>query len=166
MSDNKTAIEFSKARLKQMRKGEVLRTIKKYFGPSTALAAAIMGNIDVETGGSFDFKQKQYEGGPGRGLFQFDWHKKHYAEYLDEEGLKDGIDTQVRYVYDNIYGKKQKVLGEGNAKKLRGIFTSDDPIAISNMFEKRFLKPKKEKAHSDRRRASTTDFLFELTPQQ
>jgi hypothetical protein len=149
-----------------MRKGEVLKTIKKYFGPSTAVAAAIMGNIDVETGGSFDFKQKQYKGGPGRGLFQFDWHKKPYAEYLEEEGLTDSMDTQVRYVAENIYGKKQKVLGQGNAKKLRGIFTSDDPIAISDMFEQKFLNPNEEKAHSDRRRASTMNFLFELTPQQ
>lgn len=30
----------------------------------------IMGNISVETGGSFDYQQKQSGGGPGRGLFQ------------------------------------------------------------------------------------------------
>ena len=33
--------------------------------------AAIMGNIDVETGGSFDFMQQQNKG-PGYGLFQFE----------------------------------------------------------------------------------------------
>lgn len=166
MADNKNTTEFSKDRLKQMRKSEVLKTIKKYFGPSTAVAAAIMGNIDVETGGSFDFKQKQYRGGPGRGLFQFDWHRKHYAEYLEEEGLTDSMDTQVRYVAENIYGKKQDVVGQGNARKLRNIFKTDDPVAISDMFQARFLNPKKEKAHTDRRRSSTMDFLFELSPEQ
>jgi hypothetical protein len=40
-----------------------------------------MANIHVETGGTFDYKTKQ-KGGNGYGLFQFDFLKKYYLEYL------------------------------------------------------------------------------------
>ena len=41
-----------------------------------------MGNIDVETGGSYSYTQKQYGGGNGYGLFQFDFLKSYYYDYL------------------------------------------------------------------------------------
>ena len=50
---------------------EIIYILKKE-GFSPKESAAILGNIDVETDGSFDYLQKQYEGGPGRGLFQFE----------------------------------------------------------------------------------------------
>ncbi len=37
-----------------------------------------MANIDVETGGTFDWQQLQIGGGNGYGLFQFDGKKKYY----------------------------------------------------------------------------------------
>mgnify|MGYP003338265303 CR=1 FL=1 len=55
-------------------------TIYNYLlekGFSKEAAAGIMGNIDVETGGTYDYLQKQ-DGGKGEGLFQFDFMKKVY----------------------------------------------------------------------------------------
>ena len=40
-----------------------------------------MANISVETGGTFDYTIKQ-KGGNGYGLFQFDYLRKHYENYL------------------------------------------------------------------------------------
>ena len=83
---------------------------------------------------------------------------------MKSKKLKDSIDSQVRYVHDNIYGDQQKFLGEGNAKKLRDVFKTDDPIAISDMFEKKFLRPNPEKAHSDRRREASRMYSLAFIP--
>lgn len=40
-----------------------------------------MGNIHVETGGTYDYRTKQI-GGNGYGLFQFDFLKPFYRTYL------------------------------------------------------------------------------------
>lgn len=49
--------------------------------------AAIMGNIEVETGGTFDYTQKQI-GRPngGYGLFQLDYQKKNYYDFCEKHG--------------------------------------------------------------------------------
>ena len=57
-------------------------TIYNYLlekGFSEEAAAGIMGNIDIETGGSYDYQQKQKGGGKGYGLFQFDFMNKYYG---------------------------------------------------------------------------------------
>ena len=144
---------------------QVGNTVEKYFPDNPYVITAMLGNIDVETGGSFDFKQKQYEGGPGYGLFQFDFHKPNYRKYLKRKGLQDSEDSQVRYVHDSIYGDEQEHLGWGNAKKLRELFASSkDPVEISDMIVKRFLKPKKGKEHIDRRREASRMYTMALTP--
>lgn len=166
-----TTSEYSQKRAKQIelhnRMGEVGRAIEKYFGPrlkSDSLIPAIsamLGNINVETGNTFDFKQKQ-KGGNGYGLFQFDFHKPYYQRYLQSKGLEDNTDSQVRYVYDNIFGDRQRIMGEGNAKKMREAFQSTDPIAISDSFQNIFLKP--GKPHQDRRREATRMYSLAFSP--
>jgi hypothetical protein len=49
-------------------------------------------------------------------------------------------------------------------KKLRAVFKINDPIAISDMFEKRFLRPNPEKAHSDRRREASRMYSLAFIP--
>lgn len=86
---------FSKNELK------IKDLLAKYF-PERAIPG-IMGNIDVETGGSFDYKEKQ-KGGAGYGLFQFDYQKPYYFAWLKKEGLNDTPENQIRFVSENIYG--------------------------------------------------------------
>jgi hypothetical protein len=163
--------EFAMGRAKQIeldrRLGEVGMAIEKYFGPelqSESLipaVSAMLGNINVETGNTFDFKQKQ-KGGNGYGLFQFDFHKPYYRRYLESKGLEDSVDSQVRYVYDNIFGDQQKIMGEGNAEKMREALKATDPLAISDSFQNIFLKP--GKPHQDRRREASRMYSILLTP--
>ena len=80
---------------------ETVELLAQYF-PDRAIPG-IMGNIDVETGGSFNYQQKQ-KGGPGYGLFQFDFQKPYYFAWLKEEGLEDSPENQIRFVSENIYG--------------------------------------------------------------
>lgn len=166
--DNVTVSQQARKRQKQMeldhRVRDVARSIQKRFGSSAPMISAMLGNINVETGNTFDYKQKQ-ENGPGEGLFQFDFHKRNYKKYLNRKGLQDGIDSQVEYVYDNIYGDEQEFLGSGNAKKLRHLFaTSADPTKISDGFQNIFLRPNKKKAHTDRRREASRMYSLAFTP--
>ena len=118
--------------------------------------------LDVETGGTFDFKQKQ-KGGNGYGLFQFDFHKPYYKKFLKDNELEDSVDSQVRYTFENIYGNQQEVLGEGNAEKLRNSFkTKSNPIELSDDIMNIFLRP--GKPHADRRRESTRMYSSAITP--
>ena len=170
MADNKTPKDFISVRtqeiedreLKDFRMRQVGDTLEQYFGSNPALISAMLGNIDVETGGTFDFKQKQ-KGGNGYGLFQFDFHKPYYKKFLKDNELEDSVDSQVRYTFENIYGNQQEVLGEGNAEKLRDAFkTKSNPIELSDDIMNIFLRP--GKPHADRRRESTRMYSLAITP--
>ena len=69
---------------------EQVYNLLKEEGFSSCAIYAIMGNIRVEAGKSFNYKQKQKSGGPGYGLFQMEYGKKEmkgkrdvYDEYLE-----------------------------------------------------------------------------------
>ncbi len=132
---------------------------RKYFGNDPAVLAGLTGNAAVESAYSFDPAQKQIGGGKGYGVYQFDFHRPYYNKFLKDNNLKDDVDSQNKYVYENIYGDLQNIVGEGNAEALREAFESGDPQLINETFRTRFLKPNPEKAHTDRR-AAQTDFYF------
>lgn len=151
--------------------------------------AAMLANIDVETGGSFDFTQKQtisgragdpktVKGG-GVGLFQFDDYQKGvgneswYKEYLKDSGKKDSTESQIDYVLDAIYAESDKdvgwksklKIGKGDLEVLKQYLdTTENPRDIADAFVDRF-----EKAgipHSDKRRNRTDKYFKELSSEQ
>jgi hypothetical protein len=149
MASNQTKEQFVKNREQVANFHALGDAIRKYFGNNPYVISAMLGNSAVETGNSFDYQQKQV-GGPAVGVFQFDFHLPYYKKYLKDKGLSDSIDSQVRYVYDNIYGDKQNIMGAGNAQKLRDEFNKKDVVAVSDAFQNIFLRP--GKPHQDRRR--------------
>ena len=82
--------------------------LRRYF-PERALAG-ILGNIDVETGGTFDFQQQQ-KGGNGYGLFQFDFQKEAYHKWLEDTKEDDSAESQIRFVAESIYNDKSVPTG-------------------------------------------------------
>lgn len=82
-----------------------------------------MGNIHVETGGTYDYKTKQIKGN-GYGLFQFDFLKSYYFAYIKKEKLTDSAQNQIKFVYETIYGTEKNLIGAGIANKL-GAFLKD-----------------------------------------
>ena len=151
--------------------------------------AAMLANIDVETGGSFDFTQKQTVSGRagdpetvkggGVGLFQFDDYQKGvgneswYKEYLEDSGKKDSTESQIDYVLDAIYAESDKdvgwksklKIGKGDLEVLKQYLdTTKNPRDIADAFVDRF-----EKAgipHSDKRRNRTDKYFKELSSEQ
>lgn len=147
--------------------------------------AAIMGNIEVETGGSFSPAQRQTRTGDprekgavpkgGYGIFQLDdfamdkGHRSWYNEYLNETGKEDSVETQLDYVLDAIYADKdspyykyKERMGRGDADVLKQYLeTTEDPGKISDAFLDRF-----EKAgipHSSRRRDAASKYYKEIS---
>jgi hypothetical protein len=127
-----------------------IRQLLSESGFGDTAIAGIMGNIEVETGGSFNPQQKQYSGGPGRGLFQMEsgaGKLDEYQTWLKKTGRQDSDASQIQFFRDTIYdpsGVKDivgvDVAGFGNAEKLREVFETDDPAkiaeAVSNLWEK------------------------------
>ena len=110
-----------------------------------------MGNIDVETGGSFDFEQRQSKG-PGYGLFQFEeGHQTAYQKYLEDNNLMDRPESQIDYVLDNIYSGTGHDIGETNRISLQRSFESGGPKEVALIFSRIFERPQKGKEHNDRR---------------
>ena len=160
----------------------------KTKGLSNAAIAGIVGNIDIETGGTFDYKQRQTKSGNPRdpnvtpggayGLFQFDdpgkkaGHETWYKQYLEKTNKTDSAESQLDYFLDTINAAADKQnpfysfsenVGTGNTGTIKGYFQlSEDPKTVSDSITDRFLKPGKPK--SDKRRASAEATFAELQP--
>ena len=131
--------------------------------------AAILGNIAVETGETFNYKISQ-TGGPGRGLFQFEGgHSRAYEDYKKANNLSPSIDAQVSYVLDNIYKGTGYDIGIKNRKDLQNIFATGTTSEIAKSFAEIFERPNPEKAKYDKRiqRANEIyDMLYRPNPQK
>lgn len=150
----KQELKQTAAEVRQREAVNNVRTINDYLikrNLRPEAVHAILGNIEVETGGTFSHKQLQ-KGGPGYGLFQFDFMMKHYKDYLKQEGATDSIESQLDFMYETIYGSYENIIGAGNAAQLREIFQNGTTEEITEAFEKLWERP--SKPHSDRRKSS------------
>jgi len=161
---------------------EIIKNLKDK-GYSNAAISGILGNIDVETGGTFYFQEKEDklkfgdELGNGYGLFQFDFMKSHYNEWLNKNEKNDSIRSQVDFMDDVIQGKKFidtkdgkiEMLKPSDRVKLQTILReSNNPEEIALEFGKIFETPQQGKEHYDKRIDSalsfSTTFDQELAP--
>ena len=125
--------------------------------------AAIMGNIDVETDGSFDFMQQQYNGGPGYGLFQLEGvQRKEYDKFLNENKLDDSANSQINYVMENVFGNKQNIVGQGNAKKIREAFDAGDVNLATEIFMTKFERPKDQSSKQINKRIKKAKSIMDI----
>jgi len=140
--------------------------------------SAIMGNIAVETGNTYDHTQKQKGGGGGYGLFGFTGsHKDDYFDWEKDNKFKDSKFTQAKFVYDNIYAKKGygRELGWRDRGLLQGAFDEPvpTPMALSEGAQNRVgvsqktktfanVYEKAGKPHMKRRLKSAHDWEEEL----
>jgi len=144
-----------------------IRQLLSESGFDDAAIAGIMGNVEVETGGSFNPQQKQYSGGPGRGLFQMEsgaGKLDEYQTWLKKTGRQDSDASQIQFFRDTIYDPSGvrdivgvDVAGFGNAEKLRDVFETDDPAkiaeAVSNLWERPSVP------HMERRKEAAAKYM-------
>ena len=118
--------------------------------------AALMGNIDVETGGSFDSTQKQDGGGPGYGLFQMEGVLK--AGYTKFCRGDDSTEKQVQFVKQEI--DTGTLIGPGNAARIRSAFQRDNLANATDLFCTLFERPRDtSETHLKIRRAKAEKWL-------
>ncbi|CAJ1336245.1 unnamed protein product [Effrenium voratum] len=122
--------------------------------------AGIMGNIDVETGGTFDPHQQQ-AGGTGHGLFQLDGKLLDvYWNWLKAEGRKDEVESQIVFLFWLLFDKPDYI-GRGFVQRLLSSFQqTDDPAQLAEAFCQNFERP--GKPHLDRRTASARSIAQDL----
>lgn len=122
--------------------------IKRYNKNPNAVIG-IMANLKGENS-AFDYKKKQDlnkigDGlGPGHGLFQFDYMKKHYNEYLDSNQIPDSESAQIHWAMEQIYtdNPNDSVLGGPQAKKLRrALENASTPEEATTAFFEIFENP-------------------------
>ncbi len=118
----------------------VYALVCRQFG-SRAAAAGIMGNIAVETGYSYSYTQRQIGGGNGYGLFQFDFLRSYYFNWLRSTGRTDSAASQVNFVWQTIYGNQKNLIGAGVASQLRTALASTSASSTASSFMRLFEKP-------------------------
>ena len=137
---------------------EAIKTHLESRGVPAVGIKAMMANIGVETGYSYDYttEQKGERTDPARGLFQFDPRgkglTKPYAAYLEEKGLDDSMESQLDFMVDSItgtYKAGRDYIGAGNAKQVREAFNGGDVVKAVEIFSSKVLRP--GKPHLDRR---------------
>jgi len=145
-----TEEEIKEQSTRQQRRSQIINQLDE-AGLSVPAIKAIVGNIDIETGGTFSHTQKQ-EGGNGYGLFQFDFQKPFYDKYLESQKLEDSISSQVSYFLNEI--NTGGTIGPGNAKSIMDVFNDPKttPKEATIVLVDKFFKP--GKPHLERRIAS------------
>jgi len=127
---------------------------------------AMLGGIDVETGGSFDYKQKQGKGGPGRGLFQFEGKQlSDYNQYLKANNLANSAENQIAFVHANMTQKSSKAphdLGWRSRGELQGMFQGSDTDTVSDSLMKNYFRS--GVPHIDRRKEASKKYSSSLKP--
>jgi len=143
-------------------KEQVVALLKEKGYPAAAIAG-IVGNIDVETGGTFNYQQKQ-KGGAGYGLFQFDFLKDYYNNWLKNNNLKDSAQSQVDFFHDTVYGDSKDIIGRGTALQVQAALQQDDPELIATDVSDLWLRP--GKPHIQRRQKSALSAFTNLGTSQ
>ena len=107
--DNITTSQQAQRREKQIeldaRVRNVAGKIQEKFGYSAPMLAGILGNIHVETGNTFDYKQKQNKG-PAEGLFQFDFFstmKESLRVWFTSSGLAVCTTPSFVFAWSSLY---------------------------------------------------------------
>lgn len=131
---------------------------------SDNLIVAMLANSAVETGGSFDYKQKQ-RGRlcPAVGLFQFDPRGaglyKLYLDYLDHVRSEDSAEQQLNMLVDILFRSWKAgvdYVGSGNVNRVLQA-AEIGPLEATRAFSERLLRP--GKPHLDRRIRAAEEML-------
>ena len=144
-----------------LKETQIVNEIRQVFGKDNQMAViAILANMYHETGGSLDFKQKQNEGGPGRGLLQFEgYHLQNYNRYLTANNKPNSSLSQIEYLYESIYDDDSMVhdffdrnkdgvadFNDGNFPKgwrneIKEAWEVNNPWNATQVFSDVFLRP-------------------------
>ena len=140
-------------------KTEIIEYLREK-GYSDEAVAGIVANIEVETGGSFDYKQqedleKPGDGkGEGYGLFQYSNEMKDsYNEWRKSNNKKDSMESQIDFMDDVVRGNWAPGLANMDRAILKGELFSGKfaPDRIASSFNSIFEKGLPETEYGNRK---------------
>jgi len=147
-------------------KEAIINQLREY-GYSDEAVAGIIANLDVETGGTFDYRTTQKGVGgkykPAHGVFQFDPNGGKYQPYMNwlkENKKKDSLSNQINFFHDTIYGDSQGVVGGKYLKPIKEAMESGTPEEVAESLVKYWFIA--GTPHLDRRLASAANTYKEL----
>ena len=141
----------------------VANELSTKHGLRSEAVAGILGNIDVETGGTFDFKIKAAGTEQSFGLFQLNGgHLSAYRNFLTRNSLRDSASHQLDYVMNNIFDGEGFDIGAGNREILRDAFANGDAAQVATLFSNLFERPSIPRL--ERRVASAERYFDALDP--
>ena len=126
--------------------------ILKDKGYSDKAIAGILGNIELETGGRFDYTQKEDEG-EAYGLFQYSNEMKDsYNEWKKSNDRTDSMESQIDFMDDVVKGNWAPGLANMDRTILKGELFSGkfEPDRIAKSFNSIFEKGKLETEYGNR----------------
>jgi len=136
----------------------VAKLLLKRFSPT--VSSALMGHIDVETGGTYKHDTNQV-GGEGYGLIQFSGGmKKGYQDYIENTDKQDSNESQIDFIDDVLKSGDNYDIGAGNRQKIQDASKRDDLSEITDILQNRFIKP--GKPHTERRKESSESWMEKI----
>ena len=121
--------------------------------------SALLGNVAVETGGTYDWRQQQ-KNGNAYGIWQLDHSKKKdYFKFLKENNRQDSMEAQVDYAEETMMTGRN--IGGTNAKNWSAIMREGNTAEIADMWAKEWERPDPNKAPQYKRRVDEAFNNFE-----
>jgi len=123
-------------------------------GYSNEAIAGIVANIEVETGGTFDYKQKEKGKGIGEGLFQFGVAMQDsYKDYLKNKKQKDSIESQIDFMDEVVKGTWAPGLSNMDTTIIKGELFSGKhgPDRIAESFNSLFEEGQLQTGYGNRK---------------
>ena len=87
---------------------------------------------------------------------------KNTISFLNENKLDDSANSQINYVMENIFGNKQNIMGQGNAKKIRDAFANGDIDLATEMFMTKFERPKDQSSKQINKRINKAKSIMDM----
>jgi len=141
---NKQQVE---GRLNFAEGGEVAKNINsinsylKELGYTKEARAGILGNIGVETGYTYDHTAQQRDG-KGYGLFQFDYQKKYYDNWRDQNKIEDTAQAQVQFMHEVLKGNESAMgFNTKNRQALQKVFQEGTAEQVAKEFSEKYEQP-------------------------
>lgn len=115
----------------------------------------LLGNINVESAGSYSYQQQQVNGNAW-GIWQLDHSKKEdYFNYLQEQDREDSMEAQVDYAEETMMSGRN--IGGKNAENWRGIMENGTVAEVADMWARQWERPNPNKNPQWERRISTAE---------
>lgn len=156
------ALDLEEEAVAEPSKMQAATDYMKGKGWGQSVINGILGNMEVESAGTFDHTQQEAGGGGGHGLFQLDYMKNDYNGYLKDVGVEDSMESQIDFIGEIIKNNTYHDIGAGNRKKLNPLTFKGSSSEYADLFARNLERPKSKKHGGNPKWKERMEFAAEL----